>query len=318
MRPAPTRRDMLAGMAAAAAGAQSLPAQSNTPGRPTLCAFSKHFHWTDVKEMCGICAGIGYEGIDLTVREAGHVLPERVADDLPKAAETIRKAGLQLPMITAGIVDVSSPHAEAIVKTMKSLGIRDYRWGGFRYQDTGSLPAQLAGFQAQVKDLAALNRQYGVCAMYHTHSGIGQVGASMWDLYLLLKDHDVNAVSANYDIGHATVEGGFGGWIHSSRLLMPYMRGVAVKDFVWKRNGRGEWVPGWCALGQGMVNFKRFFAMLKAAQFSGPLQLHMEYDELGGADTGKTKFTIPKAQLLAIFKRDFDTLKRLLREGGLA
>ena len=316
MQPELTRRDLIAGLAAAA-GAGNLRADTKDTGRFTICAFSKHFQWTDVKEMSEFCAGIGYEGIDLTVRAGGHVEPARVADDLPKAVEVIRRAGLKPAMITTDIVDARSPHAESVLKAMKSLGIYRYRWGGLRYRDNAGIPEQLAEFQPRVKDLAALNRQYGVCAMYHTHSGVGQVGASMWDLYLLLKDNDGEAVSANYDIGHATVEGGLGGWIHSARLLTPYMKGVAVKDFKWERNSRGAWVPGWCALGQGMVDFQRFFAMLKASRFAGPLQLHMEYDELGGADAGKKTFTIPKQRLLAIYKRDIDTLKRMLAEGGL-
>ena len=58
--------------------------------------------------------------------------------------------------------------------------------------------------------------------------------------------------------------------------------------------------------------------MLKAANFKGPLQLHMEYDELGGADDGKKEFTIPKEKLLAIMKRDIETLKGMLREAGMA
>ncbi|MCU0248383.1 MAG: sugar phosphate isomerase/epimerase, partial [Bryobacter sp.] len=147
--------------------------------------------------------------------------------------------------------------------------------------------------------------------------GIGQVGASMWDLYLILKDLDRSAVSVNYDLGHATVEGGYGGWIHSSRLMLPHSRGIAVKDFRWKQNAKGQWVPGWCALGEGMVNFARFFPMMKASGFNGPLQLHMEYDELGGADSGKRQFTIPKEKLLAIMRRDIDRLKSLLRETGV-
>lgn len=308
-----SRRQLIAGMAGMAA------AQTPPGGRFTICAFSKHFQWTDIGEAARICADLGYEGIDLTLRKGGHVLPERVAGDLPKAFETIKKAGLTLPMVTSDIVDVKTPHAETVIGTLASLGVRHYRWGGFRYDlDGRPLTAQLAGFKARVKDLAALNKQHGVCAMYHTHSGIGQVGASMWDLYLLLKDFDAGSVSVNYDIGHATVEGGYGGWIHSSRLLMPYMKGVAVKDFRWKQDPKRGWVPGWCGLGQGMVNFKRFFPMLKEAKFSGPLQLHMEYDELGGAGSGKTTFTIPKEKLLAIMKRDIDTLKTLLRETGLA
>ncbi len=311
MTQALTRRQVIAGLAAAVAPA------ATTSGANPICAFSKHFQWADVQEAASTIASLGYDGVDLTVREGGHVLPARVQDDLPRAVEIIRKAGLSIPMATTDIRDTQSPHAEAVIKTMAALGIRRYRWGGFRYDEKRSIPDQLTQFKAKVKDLAALNKRYGVCAMYHTHSGINEVGASMWDLYLLLKDFDPDAVSANYDIGHATVEGGFGGWIHSTRLLLPYMRGTAVKDFRWARNNQGAWRPAWCALGQGMVDFKRYFSMLKAGGFSGPVQLHMEYDELGGAAAGRRELTIPKDKLLAIMRRDLDVLKPLLREAGL-
>jgi sugar phosphate isomerase/epimerase len=308
-----SRREYLAAMA----GAAALPASAAAQEKMILCAFSKHFQWTDVKELSELCASFGYEGIDLTLRAGGHVLPERVEEDLPKAIEIIKKAGLSIPMVTTDIVDATTPNAEKVIKTLAANGIRKYRWGGFRYVDIVPIPKQVEACRVRTKDLAAMNKQYGVCAMYHTHSGINQVGASFWDLYLILKDYDTNAVSVNYDIGHAVVEGGYGGWLNSSRLLMPYIRGVALKDFKWKQNEKGAWVPGWCALGQGMVNFKLFLPMLKAANFTGPLQLHMEYPDLGGADSGKKTFTIPKEKLLAIFKRDIDTLKAMLQQAGM-
>jgi sugar phosphate isomerase/epimerase len=313
-----SRREAMALLAApAAARAQAAAARAQAAaggGRLTIAAFSKHFHWADLPETADTCARLGYEGVDLTVRKGGHIAPERVEEDLPKAVETIRKAGLSLPMITTDIADTQSPHAAMILKTMAALRIPRYRWGGFRYTGSAPVPEELAGFKARVKDLAAMNKQYGVCAMYHTHSGRNQVGASMWDLYLLLKDFSPEHVSANYDIGHATVEGGFGGWLHSARLMLPFTRGIAVKDFVWKKDARRGWVPGWCGLGQGMVNFKEFFGLVRANGFSGPVQLHMEYDELGGADRGLKAFTIPKEKLLGLMKRDLDTLKSLLAE----
>jgi hypothetical protein len=67
-----------------------------------------------------------------------------------------------------------------------------------------------------------------------------------------------------------------------------------------------------------MVNFKQVLPMIKAAGFNGPLQLHMEYPDLGGADAGKTTFTIPKEKLLAIMQRDLDTLKGMLRQAEMA
>jgi len=312
-----TRRQCLAAIAGATAAMAVPPAPKTGSDRMTICAFSKHFQWTTLEETARICAGIGYEGIDITLRPGGHIEPERVDEELPKAVETIRKAGLTVPMVTAGIVDLSTPHTERVLKALAGQNIRHYRWGGFRYKDNVSLTDQIVELKPRVKDLAAMNKHYGLTAMYHTHSGPPNVGASFWDLYLILKDFDTNAVSVNYDIGHATVEGGFAGWIYSSRLLLPYTRGVAVKDFKWEQDAKGKWKPGWCALGKGMVNFSQFFGMLKANDFRGPLQLHMEYPDLGGADTGKKTFTIPKEQLLAIYKRDIDVLKKMLREAGL-
>lgn len=313
-----TRRHLLTGAAAGLAASSAGRAAANAKSLP-ICAFSKHFQWTSgPKEAAETIASLGYDGVDLTVRRRGHVDPERVADELPTFVEAIHAAGLETPMITSGIRDVDTPHAEAVIRTIASLGIQRYRWGGFRYSDDRGLPEQLADIAPRIRDLAALNKQYGVCAMYHTHSGAGQVGASFWDLHHLLKDHNSDQVSVNFDVGHATIEGGLGGWINSTRLLLPISRGIAVKDFYWAKDEEGRWRPRWCPLGEGMVDFKQYLAMLKTSGFVGPLQLHMEYDELGGADRGRGQLSAPRAEVLKLMRRDVETLKRLLGEAELA
>src|SRR5215469_1451544 len=141
------RRDLLTAISTTALlGARADPAAASNAGPLKISVFSKHFQWTNCREMAAIAKEVGFDGIDLTVRAGGHVLPERVEEDLPKAAEDIRKAGLELPMITAEIVDVSSPYAEAILKTASRLGIRHYLWGGFVYSAATGLPDQLAEF----------------------------------------------------------------------------------------------------------------------------------------------------------------------------
>lgn len=285
--------------------------------RLAICAFSKHFHWTNIAEAARLSRELGYDGLDLTVRPAGHVLPEKVEDDLPKAVESIHAAGLKIPMITTAIMDTSTPRAEAILRTAKKCGIRHYRWGTFRYNKQTALLKQLAELKPKVRDLAAMNQSIGVTAMYHTHSGFDYVGASMWDFYRLIEDLSPDAVSVNLDIGHATVEGGFGGWINDTRLLLPHMRGAAFKDFVWKKNAKGEWRPAWCDLGEGMVDLPKYLRMLKDGGFAGILQLHMEHPGIGSAETGQNKLDIPQAQFMASMKKDLDTFKRLLNESGL-
>jgi len=309
--PAPTRRQWLS-----AAGAAPLAGAVPAGGPLPIAPMSKFFQFLDLAAMAEAAARIGFDGIDLCVRPGAHILPERVEDDLPKAAETLRKFGLGLPMITTAIVDAKTPHAEKILRTASKLGVRHYRWGGLRYSLDRDIAAQLESFRPRIAGLAALNQEYGMCAMYHTHSGITEVGASIWDLWVLLKDFDTRWVSVNLDIGHATVEGGFGGWIHSARLILPYTRGIAFKDFRWGRNARGEWAPQWCPLGEGMVNFKRYLPMVKQAGFHGPVQLHYEYP-LGGADEGSRKPGMAPERIYAAMRRDLDLLRGWFRQAGL-
>jgi len=282
-----------------------------------VAIFSKHLQFLRGEDLAKGAKEIGFDGVDISVRKGGHVEPDVVTQDLPKLVEMIRANGLQVPMITTDIVDDKSPYAEAVLRTASELGIRHYRWGGLKYNNQQPIPEQLNAMKPRVAGLAALNKRYGVCAMYHTHSGIGVVGAPIWDLHILLSDFDPNAVAVNYDVGHATVEGGLGGWIDSFRVTGPYLKGIAVKDFLWEKNEKGRWEPAWQPLGKGMVHFHQFFGMVRDAHFAGPLQLHFEYP-LGGANSGKTTITIPREEVFAAMKRDLTTLRGYLSEAGLA
>ncbi|MDQ6759998.1 MAG: sugar phosphate isomerase/epimerase, partial [Acidobacteriota bacterium] len=124
-------------------------------------------------------------------------------------------------------------------------------------------------------------------------------------------DFDPKAVGINYDIGHATIEGGSGGWIDSFRVTGPYLRGVAVKDCIWAKDTKGNWKSKFVPLGQGMVKLKEFFTMLQARDFQGPFQLHFEYP-LGGAENGAKILKVPKEDVFAAMKADLLMLRALM------
>jgi sugar phosphate isomerase/epimerase len=311
-----TRREILAG-AAALAGAGVLPAQTATP-KLKIAIFSKHLQFLEGAALAKAITDCGAEAIDLTVRDGGHVEPARVKQDLPPLVKLLHDAGVETPMVTAGIVDANTPYAADILSTLSDLGIRYYRWGGFKWDPKKQIQTQIQEFRPVVAALAALNAKYQTTAMYHTHSGLGLVGASIWDLHEILQGQDPNLVSVNYDIGHATIEGGLGGWIESFRITGQHLKGIAVKDFVWEKNPKGSWHEAWQPIGTGMVKFPQFFQMVKAAKFDGPLQLHFEYP-LGGAENGKKKdLTMPQEQIVAAIKRDTAAVRALLTTAGLS
>ncbi|HEV2273313.1 MAG TPA: TIM barrel protein [Acidobacteriaceae bacterium] len=333
-----SRRTLL--LAAAMASAfQSLASDSveaapraGSPDKLKICVFSKHLQWADVKEASAVAKEIGYDGIDLTVRAGGHVEPERVETDLPIAVETIRKAGLEVPMITTDITPATSAKADVVLKAAGRLGIHHYRWGELRYRPGQDIAEQLVDLEPKMRSLAELNQRHQVCGMYHTHSGPGLIGGPIWDLWLMFRELDPRWMGINYDIGHATVEGGYGGWLASSRLVKDYMRGIALKDFLWARNEKGTthsdpfdkslgvegaYVPHWWGIGQGMVNFSGFFSVVKRNAFSGPVQLHFEYPGLGGAQNGNKTLGIPKQQLIDAMRRDLTAVKEQMRKQQL-
>ena len=98
-----TRRDWMhtawrAALAAAVTGPGATPgmaqsAVSRPAGRPLFCMFSKPLPELDWHALGRAAKDAGFEGVDLTVRPKGHVLPERAGDDLPRAIEAIDSVG---------------------------------------------------------------------------------------------------------------------------------------------------------------------------------------------------------------------------------
>jgi len=318
-----SRRQVLATIAGAGA-ALSLPGasiKSNISGTQAsiqkhmkVCIFSKHLQWLNYQDMAETAADIGFDGVDLSVRPGGHVLPENVQVDLPKATEAAKKAGIEITMITTAITDPRDSHTESILKTASELGIRYYRMGYFRYEDSKSIPSKLAEVKSIIGDLAAMNKHYGVYGGYQNHAGSNYVGAAVWDLWQLLKDLDRQWIGCQFDIRHATVEGGTAWPIHF-RLLSDYIKMIAVKDFRWVKTDQ-TWKIENCPLGEGMVDFTGYFKMLKQAKISGPISLHLEYP-LGGADKGAKELTIKKEEVLAAMRRELKVLRSWLRQANL-
>lgn len=239
----------------------------------TLCFFSKHLPSMDWERLGQAVKGSGFGGVDLTVRPKGHVAPERVASDLPRAVDAIRRHGLSVPMITTALVSADDPAARPTLETAARLGIRLVKTGyySYAYQD---VRAELAAVVRQFNGLAALAASCGVTLGFHNHTG--NAGASGWDAAAIVDPTDPRAAGYYFDAAHAVVEGGVGGWRAFTALAAGRLTMVAVKDFEWAKTERG-WRPRWVPLGAGVVDWHRHFADLAAARFSGPISLHLEY-----------------------------------------
>lgn len=313
-RPSLTRRDFARTLAAAglglplAARAAAAPRPTQTT-RPPICIFSKHLQWLDYDEMAEVAAEIGFDGVDLTVRPRGHVLPFSAEDDLPRAVEAVQKAGLSVPLMTTAITDPEDSDTEPILRTAQQLGITHYRMGYLRYDDDLGVAASLDAHRPRMRDLAALNAEHGLHGAYQNHSGT-RVGGPVWDVWYLIKDLDPRWIGCQYDVRHATVEGGTA-WPLSLRLLHTHIQTTALKDFTWAIRGdraRIEDVP----IGEGIVDFKEYFSLIKDLGVTGPVSLHFEYDLPDPSSKAERK-----RQTIAVMRRDLSALRDLMADAGL-
>jgi L-ribulose-5-phosphate 3-epimerase len=276
-----------------------------------ICIFSTHLQWLSVPEMAKTVAELGFDGIDLTVRKGGHVAPERVAQDLPRAVEAIRKAGLEVPMIVTDIVALEQPFAETVIQTAGQLGIKHYRMGWADYDPALGIAQSLEKYRQQWAKLAAFNQKHNIQGAYQNHAG-ARVGASIWDLWQVIKDFDPRWLGCQYDIKHAVAEGGMS-WVNGLELLKSHIKCLDIKDFYWAKKD-GKWQHQLVPLGEGMVDYPHFLALLRKHNITGPMSLHYEF-ALGGAELGKTQLSMPQDKVLEAMKKDLSTLKLMLQKG---
>ncbi|HKG06379.1 MAG TPA: sugar phosphate isomerase/epimerase family protein [Pedobacter sp.] len=274
--------------------------------------FSKHLHWLNYREMAVLANELGYDGIDLTVRDQGHVLPQNVEKDLPKAVDAIRNVGLEVHTITTDIKSADEKYTANILKAATAAGIKNYRMGWYEYSGKQEISTDLETFKVRLKRLAAINEKYQIHGDYENHTG--RFGGPIWDLWLGMKELDPKWIGCQFDIRHASVDGAEA-WPRNLDLIHRYLGSVTIKDFFWEKKDN-KWSPSNVPLGQGMIDYPKYFGLLKKYQFQKPISQHFEYP-LGGAESGSNKLSISKGEVIRHMQEDLVTLKTLLKGAQL-
>jgi sugar phosphate isomerase/epimerase len=253
-----TRRQALALLGAA------IPARAATPV-PALCLFSGSVQGLEYSELPLIAKDLGFDGVDLTVRPGGHVEPRLSNVDLVRAIEEVRGPGLEVPVITTALTSPYDPTVLPVVAIAGHTQVTLFTAGFFR--------AQNPNYKRDIAGLISIGSHYGMAVALHNYTG-EDAGETSWDAVDLVNGFDPKWSGLYFDPIHAGAR-----WETELRRNLPRLRSVALKDF--------ELVDGYakpCPLGQGMVDWTKFFSILAQARYYGPLSLKMDYrpkDETG-------------------------------------
>lgn len=274
-----------------------------------ICSFSKLFQFLNFDELAAVFKDSGVDGIDLTVRRGGHVEPENVEKDLPKAVTAAKKHGITIPSIVTDIDDVDNPLTLRVIKTASDNGVKFYRMAYYRYNYQKSMPDNLESFRIKMEQLAELNVKYNISGGYQNHHGTN-FGGNTWEIWEVIKNMDKRKIGCFYDIFHGIIEG-LQSWPNALRAIAPHITMRYIKDFDIIPAEKNVRIVA-CELGKGIVNFNQYFRLCKELNLNQPICLHVEYD-LFNADEEKSLSHAEKyKKALMIMKRDTDALKSMM------
>jgi sugar phosphate isomerase/epimerase len=251
-----------------------------------LMFFSKHLGELPVAEAGQTIKDLGFEGVDLTVRPGGHVLPENARAQLVDAVHILSDLGLSVPLVTTGITAADDPYTADIFEQAAKAKVPSLKLGYWHYPGLGTIHEAIHSAARALDGIEELAQQTGVRAVIHNHSG-PYVSALVPIVWELIKDRDPAAIGAYVDPGHMVVEGGMGGWKIGMDLLGARIAVAAFKDYLWNtepdETGKPQLVRVATPLQQGMVPWPEVVSMLRQIGFDGWISVHREYGEQSAA-----------------------------------
>ncbi len=272
--------------------------------------FSKHLQFLDYEAVGQKAREMGFDGVDLTVRPGGHVQPQNVQVDLLRAVSAIEAAGSRCSLMTTAVEGVQKTQDMEVLEVAASQGIKYYRTNWYRYQDQEPMQKTLEKYARQITELSRVNKELGLVGCYQNHAGT-MVGASLWEVAALIENAESENFGVQYDIRHATVEGGLS-WPNGLRRIHTAVKTIVLKDFMWARV-KGKWRAVSTPIGEGMVDFLAYFKLLKKYNIRVPVSLHLEYP-LGGAEHGKRQITVDQSRVYEAMKKDLNTVRELWKK----
>jgi sugar phosphate isomerase/epimerase len=300
-----TRRQMLAGMAAgAAARPLALAAQSRAGAMrpritPAVCLYSRVLIKIGYIDLPLIVQELGFDGVDLSVEPDGHVLPEKADYTLMPALEAFTGIGLDVPMLTTQLTQPNND-AEQVLGLATYIGVPFFRPGRWKFTGPVAVQMQLGMVQREVAILAQLGRATKMAMGIQNYLDGGE-GAAVADIDRVIRPIDPQWVGYDFDVAHAILEGGEQGFEAPFALALPRLKMVTVRDFKWEEQTGGTRLPKPCPLGEGVVDFARFFAALARARFAGPVSVQVDHQPKEVMEAIKRDLAFVRKQIAAAY-----------------
>jgi len=278
-----------------------------------VCVFVKPLEKYSYGDIATMLSESGFDGADISFRKGGLITIDTAKTELPKLIKAFYEKKLSIPMAVSGITDPEDPDTHSALQLMRDNGIGYYRLGSINYDTHISLQENLGLLKKKMIKLSDMNAKYGIHGAIQNHVGMG-FGAPVWDAYEVIKDCDPRYLGFQYDVRHAMAEGMYS-WPLALEMMLDRIHTTCIKDFIWKEEN-GKFRPVTVPLGEGIVDFRKYFQLINKRKVSGPVSIHYEFPMLLKEDAKENvveqiKKIIPKLrQDLEVYKNMQKQLER--------
>lgn len=258
--------------------------------RPMLCVYSGCFAKLPVDLLPETIGGMGFEGVDLTVMPGGHVDPSKYMVQMDRAFQMFQDASLEVPMISTTYTSASQPFAYQVLYVSAEFGARFCKLGAWPPQT--AIPAAL--LRANLNQLAATSLQCRIASLIPNHAG-SYPGRSMSELDALMPAAGRAVLGYCFDPAQSVIESRSpNAWESELRIALPRLGAISLADAAIPKD-QPDATP--CPLGEGVIDWKKFFAILKDANFRGPISIRQDYQPRNAFATLTKDLAFAKARL---------------------
>lgn len=265
---------------------------------PAVCLYSKVLIKVGYIDLPMIVQGLGFDGVDLSVEPDGHVIPEKAGNQLMPALEALTGAGLDVPMITTALTKAQERDSQEVLGLATYIGVPYFRPGHWKCTGSTQIEMQLPYVQRDIANMAQLGRYTKMAMGVHNYID-GVEGAAVTDIGRVIRPLDAQWVGYDFDVAYAAREGGAAGFEGPLAIALPRLKMVTVRDFKWDRPEGGPPTAKPCPLGDGVVDFAKFFAALAKARFAGPITIPVDHSPGGEMEAIKHDLAFVRKQMAA-------------------
>jgi len=239
-----------------------------------LALFSKLFPGTDVDELAERVLAVGFHAIELPVRPGYQCVPQEAARRLVPTVERLRELGIEVPIVTAPVVEPTDPLTQAIYEACALAGVR-YLRPGYWQVEGGRFWEAFRRARRQVEGLEQLSQRTGVKTALHIHSG-KFLTSTCATTHRLVEGCSPQRVGIYLSPPHMALDGedvevGLG-------IVGEYLCLVDHKNFVWEQRD-SEWHRAGVSSWEGLVDWRQVIDLLRGVGYEGLICFHPEYDD---------------------------------------